>query len=364
MASLPQSNNPLNQEYLEYFQQIKSSFQQCTYYMRRKKKRCQRRVSDFDTKFCSLHTPEGLARERRKGEETRKTYNLLVDEVCKVYLEEIVQLVSENVVDCAPEDGNSTKFLLQTHNERKVLFERICKKNISKRSRGNKRVSAPNRMVNPLSAFYNVPFDQSTDWNNIFACKLRGVERSEKMEKTVHIDVGCARGEFLFRLIEKFGNDDDQQFFIGCEIRKHLVVEANEKAKRLNSKRVHFLPGNFTAFVGELANSLRSANFRISSISFHYPDPWRRKKHQKRLIVQQQLVETLEQILHKGTLVYFCSDVEHVFMHMKNMFASSTHFDVKPVHESGYRFHRVPTERTLVCEQTYRKTWSSVARKL
>ena len=325
MASLAHSNNPLNQEYLEYFQQIKSSFQQCTYYMKRKKKRCQRRVSDFDTKFCSLHTPEGLARERRKGEETRKIYNCLVNEVCKVYLKEIVQLVSEYVVDCSLEDDNFTKTLLQIHTEKKALFENSCKQNISKRNRGNKRVSAPNRMVNPLSAFYNVPFDILTDWSNIFPCEVGGIQ-----EKLVHIDVGCARGEYLFRLAEKFGNDGNQRFFIGCEIRKHLVTEANEKVKRLNSRRIHFLPGNFATFVGELAHSLRNHNFKIDSISIQHPDPWRRKKHQKRLIVQQGLVKTLEDILHCGTLVYFSSDVESVFLHMKKMFDSSIHFDVKP----------------------------------
>eukprot|EP00944_MAST-04C_sp_MAST-4C-sp1_P002763 g2763.t1 len=364
MASLAHSNNPLNQEYLEYFQQIKSSFQQCTYYMKRKKKRCQRRVGDFNTKFCSLHTPEGLARERRKGDETRKIYNSVVNEVCKVYLKEIVQLVSEYVVDCAPEDDNFSKTLLQIHNERKVLFEKSSKQNISKRGRGNKRVSAPNRMVNPLSAFYNVPFDISTDWGNIFACQEWGLQGSKKMEKLVHIDVGCARGEYLFRLAEKYGNDGSQRFFIGCEIRKHLVTEANEKVKRLNPGRIHFLPGNFATFVGELAHSLRNHNFKIESISIQFPDPWRRKKFQKRLIVQQGLVKTLEHVLHRGTLIYFSSDVESVFLHMKKMFHSSIHFDVKPVHETEYRFHKVPTERTLVCEQTYRKIWSSVARKL
>ena len=98
--------------------------------------------------------------------------------------------------------------------ERKALFENSSKQNISKRNRGNKRVSAPNRMVNPLSAFYNVPFDISTDWSNIFPCEVGGLQGSKKMEKLVHIDVGCARGEYLFRLAEKFGNDGNQRFFI------------------------------------------------------------------------------------------------------------------------------------------------------
>ena len=46
---------------------------------------------------------------------------------------------------------------------------------------------------------------------------------------------------------------------MGCEIRKHLVTEANEKVKRLNSRRIHFLPGNFATFVGELAHSAKKS---------------------------------------------------------------------------------------------------------
>ena len=60
-------------------------------------------------------------------------------------------------------------------------------------------------------------------------------------------------------------------FSLGCEIRKHLVTEANEKVKRLNSGRIHFLPGNFATFVGELAHSLRNHNFKIDSISIQHP---------------------------------------------------------------------------------------------
>lgn len=87
------TSNPINKKYLEYCEDIKASFKQCTYYMKRKKKTCTRRVNDFNTQFCSLHTPEGLARERKKGEETRKVYNKLVDKTCEEYLKELVRMV-------------------------------------------------------------------------------------------------------------------------------------------------------------------------------------------------------------------------------------------------------------------------------
>ena len=102
------TSNPINKKYLEYCEDIKASFKQCTYYMKRKKKTCTRRVNDFNTQFCSLHTPEGLARERKKGEETRKVYNKLVDKTCEEYLKETygitvyqeqVMLLSQKLAD-------------------------------------------------------------------------------------------------------------------------------------------------------------------------------------------------------------------------------------------------------------------------
>ena len=118
MASLAHSNNPLNQEYLEYFQQIKSSFQQCTYYIRKEEMlptACWR----FHTKFCSLHTPEGLARERRKVRDW-KIYNSVVNEVCKVYLKEICSWLV-NTVDCAPEDDILPKLCFRYQRKKSAL---------------------------------------------------------------------------------------------------------------------------------------------------------------------------------------------------------------------------------------------------
>jgi tRNA (guanine-N7-)-methyltransferase len=340
MASIASStNNPINQEYLEYFEHIKSSFKQCTYYMKRKKKCCTRRVNDFNTNFCSLHTPEGLARERAKGKQTRKIYNNVVDTVCKDYLDQLLNLVSAQYSDIQQ--------MMELYNI-KLKKENSDKKKDKNNSRG-KRVSAPNRMVNPLSLFYNIPFDTTTNWKRIFP--------SEK--RLIHIDVGCARGEFVFRLAEehKFNN----YYFIGCEIRKDLVVAANEKKEKRKMSNLHFIPGNFSTLVVDILASLRMNGLEISSISIQFPDPWRRKKFKKRLIVQDKFIETLAKVLQSNTLIYFSSDVEQVYEHMYNEFLSNKSFQLKDVNETNYQFHKIPTERTLVCEQTFRKIWSSVA---
>ena len=347
------TSNPINKKYLEYCEDIKASFKQCTYYMKRKKKTCTRRVNDFNTQFCSLHTPEGLARERKKGEETRKVYNKLVDKTCEEYLKELVRMVlkhNSNVNNSNNSVTNDKQLLLETYYQYKKQFNNNNNNNHTKNNNNrSKRVSAPNRMVNPLSAFYNVPFDSTTNWDHIFPIEKR----------PIHIDVGCARGEFVFRLAEedKFNN----YYFIGCEIRKDLVIAANKKKVKRKMSNLHFIPGNFSNLIVDLHDSLKKYHLEIKSISIQFPDPWRRKKFQKRLIVQNKFIDTLAKELKPKTLVYFSSDVEQIFEHMYSEFSSNKYFHIKNTNDTSYQFHKIPTERTLVCEQTFRKIWHSVA---
>ncbi len=69
--------------------------------------------------------------------------------------------------------------------------------------------------VNPLSPFYTKE-PEPIDINSVFA----------RPELPLHIDIGCARGRFLLRLAEL----EKDRNFLGIEIRKPLVDEANSLA--------------------------------------------------------------------------------------------------------------------------------------
>ena len=113
-----------------------------------------------------------------------------------------------------------------------------------------------------------------------------------------------------------------------------------------------------------LFDSLKESNIRVQSISIQFPDPWRRKKHKKRLLVQPKFVNVLATVLPQGAIVYFCSDVEAEVQRMKSVFSANETFLVCDPVENLYPFLNVPTERTMVCENMHRAVWAGMAKKL
>ena len=102
----------------------------------------------------------------------------------------------------------------------------------------------------------------------------------------------------------------------------------------------------------------------MKSISIQFPDPWRRKKHEKRLLVQPKLVGVLANALSTGAVVYFCSDVEKEVERIISVFSRHEKFAVCDPIKELYPFVSVPTERTLVCENMHRAVWTGMAKKL
>ena len=209
------SKNPLNQKYQEKLLSEREQFKQCSFYISRKKRQCSRRCAD-DRNVCSLHTAEGLEREREKGRQNRRVYDARVDEECNVVLTDMVSSL-HLWGEMGPEEKRTTSMF--------EIMERETEKSITQASKSNlkrrKRVSAPNRMVNPLSQQYLMELTPAkTNWSLIY----------KHCEKPLHIDIGCARGEFLMRLAADKRWAEEYNF-LGCEIRPKLVEEANLRCK-------------------------------------------------------------------------------------------------------------------------------------
>ena len=54
----------------------------------------------------------------------------------------------------------------------------------------------------------------------------------------------------------------------------------------------------------------------LKSISFNFPDPWFKKRHFKRRVIQPEFINILSNLLQKGTLIFIKTDVEDLFDYM------------------------------------------------
>jgi len=136
----------------------------------------------------------------------------------------------------------------------------------------------------------------------------------------LHLDIGCAAGEFLFdlALVNTSWN------YLGIEIREKLVKNAKLKVIEREIKNLYFIFGNANNILNDLQNKFIIKN--LKSISFNFPDPWFKKRHCKRRVIQPGFINILSNSLQKGTLIFIKTDVKDLFDYMDYTISSNFYF--------------------------------------
>tara|TARA_A100000164_G_scaffold265330_1_gene237309 strand:- start:102 stop:731 length:630 start_codon:yes stop_codon:yes gene_type:complete len=142
----------------------------------------------------------------------------------------------------------------------------------------------------------------------------------EKPKLPLHLDIGCASGDFLFELSLK----NKSWNYIGIEIREKLVFNANLKMKNREYKNLYFSFGNANNILDNSKN--KPLIDSINSISFNFPDPWFKKKHHKRRIIQPKFINFLSKSLQKRSLIFIKTDVKELFDYMELTISESIKF--------------------------------------
>ena len=146
------------------------------------------------------------------------------------------------------------------------------------------------------------------------------VEMFDNSQLNLHLDIGCAGGDFLFNLalINKNWN------YLGIEIRERLIKTAKSKVQEREIKNLYFVFGNAINILNDVQNKFIFKN--VKSISFNFPDPWFKKRHYKRRVIQPEFINILSNSLQKGTLIFIKTDVKDLFDYMDCTISSNFHF--------------------------------------
>ncbi len=115
----------------------------------------------------------------------------------------------------------------------------------------------------------------------------------------VDIEVGCAEAQFLFELAAI----DATRNYLGFEVRDHLVDWVNEQA-RLRDLPVQAIFANANFHL----RSVIGADV-VSRVFLNFPDPWFKRRHRKRRMIDDGLARDIHTALHSGGEVFFQSDV-------------------------------------------------------
>jgi tRNA (guanine-N7-)-methyltransferase len=149
--------------------------------------------------------------------------------------------------------------------------------------------------VNPLSRFFQLPLELPAP-ADLFA----------DPSQPIHLDIGCARGRFLLALApERPGVNH-----LGVEIRRALVQAAEADRQALALGNLHYLFCNANVSLQAWLAALPAGQLELVSIQF--PDPWFKKKHHKRRVLQPELLLAIAAALAPGKRLFLQSDVPAV----------------------------------------------------
>ena len=153
--------------------------------------------------------------------------------------------------------------------------------------------------VNPLSRNFD-EIERIPSLNEMFA----------HSQFPLHLDIGCAAGDFLFDLALV----NNQWNYLGIEIRERLVKTAQLKVRERKIKNLYFLFGNANNIINKFHSEFINEN--LKSISFYFPDPWFKKRHHKRRIIQPEFIINLSNLMQTGSLIFVKTDVKDLFDYM------------------------------------------------
>ena len=158
------------------------------------------------------------------------------------------------------------------------------------------------------------------------------IEMFDASKLNLHLDIGCAAGEFLFdlALVNTSWN------YLGIEIREKLVENAKLKVQEREIKNLFFLFGNAQNILKEVENKFIIKN--VKSISFNFPDPWFKKRHYKRRIIQPEFINILSNSLQKRSVIFIKTDVKDLFDYMDRTILSN--FNFKKIDKKDFNYSR------------------------
>jgi len=160
--------------------------------------------------------------------------------------------------------------------------------------------------VNPLAQKYSVAIAPPV-WTEIYA----------DWSKPLSLDIGSARGRYILQMAQLRTNWN----FLGLEIREPLVDRCNEVRDELGLTNLHYIFCNANVSLAGLL-----AQNSLHEVTVQFPDPWFKRRQQKRRTVQPELVATLAELLVPNAPVFLQSDILEVAEDMRQHFEANDNF--------------------------------------
>lgn len=136
-------------------------------------------------------------------------------------------------------------------------------------------------------------------------------------EAPLVVEVGFGMGDSLLEMVKAQPGDD----FIGIEVHPPGV------GRLINNAAKEDIP-NLRVYMADAVDVLDDciADGSLDRFQLYFPDPWHKKKHNKRRIVQPEFVQTVRRKLRVGGVLHMATDWEPYAEHMLEVMVDAEGF--------------------------------------
>ncbi len=146
-----------------------------------------------------------------------------------------------------------------------------------------------------------------------------------------YLEIGSGNGTFLI----KMARENPGALYFGTEINGFVLKKALRSASKFSLNNVYYLKKD-----AEYLLRFFIPNNTLDAIYINFPDPWFKKRHEKRKIISPHAIETFAKALKSGGMLFFTTDDLEYATRTEELFYASPFFTLKKREISGLpRFH-------------------------
>lgn len=138
--------------------------------------------------------------------------------------------------------------------------------------------------------------------------------------KPIELEIGCGKGAFLLRQAKAH----PERNYVGIEWANKFYKYAADRMARWNMTNVRIMRCDAGEFVrGRLAPAC------LSALHIYHPDPWPKKRHLRRRLIQAPFMEAAVRVLMPGGRLAIQTDHADYFEQIKQV--TSARHELEPI---------------------------------
>ncbi|RUL86873.1 tRNA (guanosine(46)-N7)-methyltransferase TrmB [Tautonia sociabilis] len=168
----------------------------------------------------------------------------------------------------------------------------------------------PRRRITVDTTGTFVPLDElqpPLDWPTFFG-----------NDHPVEVEVGPGKGVFL----ASAGSEQPGTNFVGVELAKKYALHSAARVVKAGLRNVRVVAGDAQKFLDEFVPD-RS----VEVLHVYFPDPWWKKRHRKRRVVNERFVSRAAQVVRLGGELRVMTDVEEYFREIVDVLGEHPAFE-------------------------------------